>query len=87
MAGTDVARRRDRWVNAWIIERLDQLLFDIKSVGGRYVTECLKAAEQFPEQRTEWEAAAQRGEAAFREMADRCESLFWRYGKEHKELE
>lgn len=86
MAGPHVGRR-DRWVNAWIIERLDQLLFDVRLVGGRYVTECLKAAERFPEQRAEWEAAAQRGEAACRDMGATVEVLFNRYAKEHKELE
>lgn len=80
-------RRRDRWTNAWHIERLDQLLYDIRLLRGRYMDECLKAAAWRPGQREEWEQAAQAGEAGLRAMEERLTTLLDLYCREHKELE
>lgn len=79
--------RRDKWVNAHHIERLDQLLFDIQLIRGRYMYECLKAAAWLPGQREEWQQAAQAGEVVLQAMEERCKVLFDLYCREHKELE
>lgn len=84
-----MARRynRDKWVNAWEIERLGQLLYDLELLKGRYLSECVKAGENYPLQRAEWEAAAAAAETALGEMERRCEALLERYSREHRELE
>ncbi len=74
-------------MNAWHIERLDQLIFDIRLIKARYLEECLKAAAWLPEQRESWEQAAQAGEAALSAMEAKCAALLDLYCREHKELE
>lgn len=79
---------RDRWTNAHEIERLDQLIYDLRMMRGRYVDECLKAAEWASgAERAGWEQAAQTGEATLCEMEDRCTALLERYGREHGTLD
>jgi hypothetical protein len=70
-------RKRDQWTRAHEAERLSQLIYDLESAGGRYMTECLKAAERLPaEVKEEWEAAAAAGEQAKNEMVGRVKVLF-----------
>lgn len=74
-------------MNAHHIERLDQLLFDIRLLRGRYLEECLKAASWLPSEREEWEQAAQAGEVALSAMEAACTTLLDLYCREHKGLE
>lgn len=74
MAGL-VGRRRG-WGKAHEAERLSQLIYDIESATGRYMTACLQAAETMPAVREEWEAAAGAAETAKNEMVSRCKVLF-----------
>ncbi len=64
------------WTRAHEAERLSQLIYDIESAAGRYMTECLRAAEQMPAAREQWEAAAANAEAAKNEMVAKCTVLF-----------
>jgi hypothetical protein len=70
-------RRRNQWTLAHEAERLSQLMYDIESAGGRYMTVCLEAAAAVPaEFRQEWEQAAADGEQFKNEMVNRCQTLF-----------
>ncbi len=66
---------RKRWSQAHEAERLSQLIYDIESAAGRYMTECLRAAEQMPAAREQWLADAAAAESAKNEMVSRCKIL------------
>lgn len=79
MVGWMGAGRR-RWTKIHETERLLQLLYDVKSMAGRYITLCLEAAEQQPAVRQEWEAAAERAQAAQDDILQHINVLLKRVG-------
>jgi hypothetical protein len=66
---------RRGWSKAHEAERLSQLIYDIESAAGRYMTACLQAAEQYPAAADQWLADAAAAEAAKNEMVNRCKLL------------
>lgn len=67
---------RKRWTQAHEAERLSQLIYDIESAAGRYMTVCLQAAETMPSVADQWQEAASAAETAKNEMVSRCKILF-----------
>lgn len=50
-----MGRTREKWTQAWEIERLNQLRADVDSGLGRFMTECLRKAYSVdPELADEW---------------------------------
>jgi hypothetical protein len=50
-----VGRKRDKWTNAWEVERLTQLRADVDSALGRFLTECVRQSTHVaPELADEW---------------------------------
>jgi hypothetical protein len=72
MAGS----RRGRWQQAQVAEAISQLIYDLESVKGCYMTQCLRQAQAAPATAEEWERAAADGEAALNELASRAKVLF-----------
>lgn len=70
------AGRRSRWQQAQVAEALSQLIYDLESVKGRYMTECLRQAQASPAVAEEWKSAAADGEAALNEIISRGKVLF-----------
>lgn len=71
-----------RWTKAHEIERLSQLIFDIESATGRFISLCLVAQEQMPSVAEQWQEAAEAAEAAKNDMVGKCKVLLDRCCKE-----
>jgi hypothetical protein len=65
-----------RWQQTLRAAAISQLIFDIESVRGRYITQCLQQAKAAPATAAEWEAAAAEAEATLDVIARRAEVLF-----------
>ena len=70
-----MAAARKRWAQAHEAERLSQLIYDVESATGRYMTVCLAAAVAMPAARAQWEADAAAAEEMKNVMVARCKVL------------